>query len=546
MSVDKRIGACVRGPNRGKIVSDEHFEKKAKKNKKRAPSHDAGRDPFLETVKPMARKAWRAITSGGKAWVTVKVTTIVVSLAWVGLKGIVVPTVVSHYVEDRAEAQGVSLSVEDWSADLWDLSVTAEQLTLLAAGPYEKQELMTSDFVDFDLSLFGGLFGGGWLTEVRVREPDLHLERTLSGHWNWMDLAQVQLAPEVAADLPPAQGQPGLHYAANGRGGADTPIRGSEDAESEFVVPRLLVDGMDLAWVENLPADSAGGILQDLKASLHLDDVGVTALDLRGLVDLRPAPSRLAFEARTGEGKISFDGEGNFFSWAQPAPPAEGDVFAAFDSGPLWAPRMRVNLYLENVGAAAFARLTPNAALLPVRGSMTGNVSLAVASGQVECVADLQLRNVVLAVNEKSIFIDERRRASVEAQLADYRANGQHTFACGGLLAPGDEGGDAGYRPFLAFQTNLVRQAATEAPRQVQALAAIEHARYSEEPIDPELQRDVNQIAGGVDDEVLKWLQLADDIQRVAPARRGGIPGVSGGGGALSRIRGFGGGLRRP
>ncbi len=446
------------------------------------------------------------------------IVSVFVGSAWLSLKFIILPSVASTAVAAYAESQGIELAVGDWSADLLDLTVTAHDVTAFSRGAYAQPEVFTVHALDLDLSLWSGLFGERWLQEIRVREPKIYLERLLSGRWNWEDLAAVQLAPSVQATLPPsgsapsAPGQPGVRAASHGAGDAAPP---RAEGDGSFVVPRIRVDGMGLQWVENLPAESEGGILQELKASLFLDDVALTATDLHGLVDLRPQPSRLNLEARTGDGTISFDGRVNLFYWAQPPAPAEGNAFAALQ-GPLWSPTLEAKLYLENVGAGAFARLTPDASIVPARGTMTGTVDLRMASHQVECVANVALRDVTFAVNESSPLLG-RRRQSVEAQLADYRVTGQYQFPCGGLLA--EE-----YRPFQAFQANVVRQALSDAPRQVQALAAIEHARYSEEPIEPELQAEASRIAGGVAPEVLQWMDLAEEIHRVAPVGRRGVP----------------------
>lgn len=506
-------------------------------------------DPFLEKVKPIARKTWRALTSGGWKWATFKLAGVVLVLSGTVLKLIVLPAVLSQGVTTWAEGQGVDMAVGSWSADLLDLTVTAHQVDLFAPGAYDQKELLSTEAVDFDLSLWSGVFGDGWLSEVRVREPNLYLERLLSGRWNWQELADVHLPSEVVAALPPAASGSGMILASAGPREAATggPNRGAAVPAPDFSVPRLLIEDMALQWVENLPADSGGGLVQALRATLHLDDVTVTATDLRGLADLRPTLAGLSLEARTGDGRISFTGDANLFSWTQPPPPQEGNAFAAFD-GPVWRPILKSTLYLENVGAAAFARLTPDASILPVRGSMTGTVVLAVASGQVECAAELKLQDVAFAVNEKSPLVNERLRSQVSPQLADYRANGLHRFPCGGLLGPLEAGdGSAAYRPFQAFQTNVVRAGLAEAPRQVRALAAIEHARYSEEPIEPELRGEANRIAGSVDSEVLQWMHLANDIQRAAPRRTLDLPGSSpAAGGVLGRIPRLGGGMRRP
>lgn len=512
------------------------------------PGHPPASDPLLEKLKPIVRKAWRALRSRGWKWATFKLAAVTLSLLAIVTKLLVLPVILSIVVTDVAERYRIDLTVGDWSADLFDLRGTAHHVTVVAPGAYAEQQLLSAEAIEFDLSLWSRVSGDRWLRQVRVRKPSIHLERLLSGRWNWQDLGDVRLEPEVVANLPSASPGRDFVLASSGVPRELIEVEDTTDSEStpvipgQFVIPRLVVEGMALRWVENLPAESGGGLIRDLQATLHLDDVTVTASDLRGLVDSGMRPNELSLEARTGDGKISFTGEGNLFYWSQAPQSAEGDAFTAFVV-PLWNPFMKADLYLENVGAAAFARLTPDAAIVPVTGSMTGMVTFEVASGQVDCVADLALQDVRFAANEKSAFL-RRGHEDVRAQLADYRANGRYTFPCGGVLGPAEEGQGGGYRPFQAFQTNVVRHGLSDAPRRVRALAAIDHARYSEEPIQPELQGEVNRIAGGVDPEVLQWLQLASEIDRVAPAGpRGLSASPRGAGSILDRMRG---GFRRP
>lgn len=447
------------------------------------------------------------------------------------------PAFASGAVEVVAEGYGMDLVVEDWDASLHDLTVRAENVTFLARGAYAQEELLVAETMELDLSLWGGVFGDGWLREMRIEEPTLYLERLASGRWNWEDAGRFRLDPNRLEGIS----ERGLRTAG---------LSVDDDSVADFVLPKVVIDRMKLQWVENLPAQSGGGLIQDLRASLFVDDISLQATDLRGLVDLRPQPSELSLEARTGDGKISFDGDLNMFFWsAGSAEVSRGGMVEALEArtgpdtqvaavprGPRWSPTLQATLYLENVGAGAFARLTPDAAIVTERGTMTGTIELAMENHQVACVANVNLLDVTFKVNDRSPFLQGRRTRGVSAELANYRANGQYQFPCGGFLDDGDEE----FRPFQAFQTAVVRQGLSNASRSTRAVAELEHARYSQEALDPAVESEALLIARGVSSEVIGWLNLAHEIDRAIPGGLRPPPGAPAPGGVrrfLDRFR---------
>lgn len=477
----------------------------------------AGNDPSAEEPLLRAGKAWlRDLPRNLKRRIVSKVFLYFVmapfTAVWVSFKFVGLPLLASNTLSVWAEGQGMELTVEEWSADVLDLTATAHDITFLAPGPYAQKELLTAHSLEVDLSLWSGLFGDHWVREVRISDPSLYVERLATGRWNWQDAARLDLGSALAGALVDTGSPDGYVLAQDSRGGREV-AQELPPSEGAFVIPRLTLDGMALQWVETLPSNSGGGIVQELKASLYVDDVHLTATDLVGLLDLRPEPSRLGFEARTGSGKISFDGQANLFSWSPRTDPPAGQKLAAtgpgLGSAPglAWNPSLRGRIYLENVEAGAFARLTPTALIVPTRGSLNGTMEFAVRDRQMECIANLALRDVEFAVNSSSPLINNRTR-TVERDLASYRANGQYQFSCGGFLGTGE------FRPFQAFQTKVVREGVREAPRRVQAVAAMDHSRYSEEPIEPELEGEVAAISSSIPGEVREWLGLGLEVHR--------------------------------
>ncbi len=433
----------------------------------------------------------------GKRWLTAQVFLAFLGAPLLVLKFLVVPQVLSRAVAIYAEGHGIEMEVEDWSAEILDLTATAHGVVVFASGSYEQKEFFKADSFELDLSLWGGLSGRGWVRALRVREPEIYLERQLAGHWNWQDVMTGNAAPGVD--------------------GAD-----GGDHGSRFRLPRLEIENMALAWTENLPAGSRGGLIQTLQATLHLDDVSASATDLAGLVDLRPQPSKFTLEARTGEGRISLDSRANFFSWSEPE--QSGPAQAA-SRGPVWAPALETKIVLENVGAGVLSRLMPDAAIVPESGNMTGTVELRLAKRAVSCQASLDMRDVTFAVNPSSPLA-ARRSDRLNADLASYRANGPRQFDCSGVLASED------YRPFQAFQTNVTRTAVDRAPRTVRAVAAAEHSRYSDQPVERDVAADVDRMLRDLDPQIRSWMNLAETVSRYT-----GGQGPGGSSGFLRKLK---------
>ncbi len=403
------------------------------------------------------------------------------------IKMLIVPAIVSRAASFWADGYGIEMSVEDWSADLLDLSATAQNAVVLIPGPYAETEFLSAEAIEVDLSLSSRIFHKKWVRAVRIKEPKIYVERLLSGRWNYQDLMGSSIPSQVRVVI-----QKNEWDASTSDG------KKQLEGRHSFSLAGVSVEEMGLEWVENLPGDSKSGMIQDLKTTLFIDDISVTAKNLIGMVDLSPQrTSLLNLEARTGSGKISFTGEANLFFWKASQKEADGVD---------WTPTLKGKIYLENIGTNALARLMPDAAILPEGGTITGTIDLEVAEREVECQANLNIRDATFTANQASRFVANDASA-INAQLSGYRANGQYQFSCGGHL--GEVDGKRSYRPFQAFQTNVVRHGVDHAPKSVRVLATVEHGRYSADPVDPSLESDVDRILGKVDPKWLEWAGLA-------------------------------------
>nr|HRC85735.1 hypothetical protein [Thermoanaerobaculia bacterium] len=356
-------------------------------------------------------------------WAVAAVLAVVLLVA----KFLVIPTLAASRIYRWADSQGVEFVAQGWSGSVLGLGATAEGVKVLASGPYARKELIEARAVEFDLSFLGGLFGSGWLSGVRLVEPQIYLERLPSGRWNW----------EGAARLKP------------------------EDSGSGFALAELGARQLALDWVESLSGNGKSSSLRGLQASLRLDRANGRSNDLRALIDDRSPASPISFVVPVSQGKLHFDGRGNLFHWSAGQGPAKS-----------WTPSFEGRLDLENLPANAFVSLIPEVAIVPASGSLAGQGDLRLSEGKLECHADITYDNVTYALNPASPLVG-RSEARLAAQLAGYQAHGRLEFDCGGKLD------NPNYRPVQAFLIALIRQGLGKAPRTVRGLVEVEFGRYS-------------------------------------------------------------------
>ena len=351
--------------------------------------------------------------------------------------------VADHLVETAGEYYGAEVTVGHWSGAWFGAHATAHDVVISAPGPFARAEVFRADAVSVDLSVLRRLRSGYWIKSMTVERPSLYIERTLSGLWNW----------EAVLGSDPG---------------------GARERAAATRIERLELKDLRIEWVERLPAASGGGLVQSTTATLHLDDVQVNVERL-GATD---GETPFSFEGRTADGHVSMTGRTN---------------------RALAEPETKISLHLENVGAAAVGRLSPNARLIPASGSVSGRVELAVAGSRVDCHADLVLRNVTYTLNPFAPLRPEPR-TRVQERLAGLTVNGPAVAPCAST------GSGEHYRVIPAVQASITNAAVRDASPDVRILAAA----------------DVQQIRDG---ETVT--DLTDALQRSAAAALGRAIGGS-------------------
>jgi hypothetical protein len=452
----------------------------------------------------------------------------VVKLVWL-------PSLVERGVAAFVEGSGVELEAGDWSTDLLgDLAVEARDLVLRAPGPYGRDQLLSVRRARVDLSLFGRLRRGSWVHDVSIEDGEVYLEQLLSGRWN---SSEVFGAPELRRQVQDFE----LRFASRPDGGADE-RKGSNGAcrwSGFSCLDRVQVRDVSLEWVKNWPGQSGGGLVHTSRTSLHIDDLNGILYDLRIPLDEREMPSRFVFEGRVADGRFSIQGEGNFFSWVfeklsggdivrppvSPVPPP-----APFESGPSlvssgarplasqirWLPQGSGQLYLENVGAAAFGLVVEPAALRPIGGTISGTV--AIEFGDVyRGRGTIDVEGLQYAANRDSPLL--RGRANeIERSLDGVVIDGPVPleFAC--------SAGDCSGGPLAMAQASMTAAALSDAAPPVVAVARADRVLFSDTLATEGAELLESELAGLIGDEAAAELSelAADAILESSDPEAGG------------------------
>lgn len=290
------------------------------------------------------------------------------------------PYVLSTTVETLAEGYGLDLAVGEWDTSLSDIKIVGKDVTITTRGPYREQRLFRAHRVEFDWSLWraatGGLarLRGCWTSafgrpcplpedvfhRITVDGASLHFERSLAGAWNAEDAVHVESLDRLT------------------------------DRVARWRIPVIEGRDVSVSWVEHLPGDSGGGLVEERTSSLDFTKVTIGVTDLQVPVDDRSNGSRVTFDGQTADGQVSIAGVVNLSRWSAGA----------------WAPSYDLTFRLVNVGAATFGRFAaPDATLVPKAGRVDGEIVMARSGPTLEkCRIAVRLRDVEYAPNPRSPF----------------------------------------------------------------------------------------------------------------------------------------------
>lgn len=376
-----------------------------------------------------------------------------------------IPHVLSTAVETMAEGYGLRLTVGEWETAFSDIKVVGRDVAITTGGPYREKRLFRANRVEFDWSLMRAVSNGfarvtGCWTAVFGRPcaiPDeifhkitvdgasLHFERSLAGAWNTEDAFHVESLDHLS------------------------------DVVERWRIPAIEGEDVSISWVEHLPGDSGGGLVEQRTSSMDFTKVVIGLSNLQVPVDDRTNPARFTFDGQTADGQVSVAGTLNPSRWASGA----------------WAPSYDLTFRLVNVGAATFGRFAaPDATVLPKSGRVDGEIQMARTGPALDkCRINVRLRDVQYAPNPRSPF-SQVGGATFEQQLAQVRVSDVVSRDC---AVVGDE--QRVQRVSQTLQTLVTSSALETAPPIVRGAAVYDQAAVVEgTPATPaEITRQVKQ-----------------------------------------------------
>lgn len=316
------------------------------------------------------------------------------------------PYVLSSAVETMAAGYGLQLTVGEWDGSLTDIKVIGKDVVVTAGGPFRETRLFQADAIEFDWSLSRAV-ANGW-TRVKgcwtavflqpctlpeevfhriiVHDASLHLERSMAGAWNTAAAFDIGSLDDLSSQL---QG---------------------------WRFPAIEGRNVTVSWVEQLPGDSGGGLLEQRFSNLDFSKVTVGLANLQLPVDDRENPTRFTFDGQTADGQVSVAGLLNVSRWTAGA----------------WTPSYDLSFTLANVGAATVGRFAaPDASVVPKTGTVDGTVRLASDGERMTvCRIDVALRDVTYVANPRSPYT-RTGGTLLEQQLAPMRINEVASRDCG-------------------------------------------------------------------------------------------------------------------
>jgi hypothetical protein len=356
------------------------------------------------------------------------------------------PYVLSTTVETLAEGYGLDLHVGEWDTSFADIKLVARDVTISARGPYREARLFRAHAVEFDWSLWRAIAGGGarirdcWTSvvgrpcavpedvfhRITIDGATLHLERSLAGAWNAEDAVHVESLERLT------------------------------DRVARWRIPVIEGRDVSVSWVEHLPGDSGGGLVEERTSSMDFTKVIIGVSNLQVPIDDRANGTRVTFDGQTADGQVSIAGTMNLSRWSAGA----------------WAPSYDLTFRLVNVGAATFGRFAaPDATLVPRAGRVDGEIVMARTGATIDkCLINVRLRDVQYAPNPRSPFSKAGGEA-FESQVQQVRVSDVVARDCSVI---GDDQRDA--RVSQTLQTLVTTGALETAPPVVRGAAGYDQA----------------------------------------------------------------------
>lgn len=382
---------------------------------------------------------------------------------------------------------GVRFDARDTEVHLLSMQIVARDVTLRA--DQRSEPVFTASEVTFDGSpwtFFKGIFGpGAFYNEITIRKAELHLERSLTGDWNWRDFLDAVPADRLDAAMK------GLYR-----------IRG------------LFVEDLKVIYTEHIPGNSGSGVIQTAQATVYIDDISGSILDLMPPSAPDERPTRFQVKARSADGIVQIKGTAGLFGSHPPAGqaiPAAQIVKTTTGGAPNQAQAVelggafyQMNVYLENIGLGAYSQMVPTTRLQPTRGTLRGTLDLGRAATGISCKSNMAAENLEFAPSPKLV--------PVKAQFDQLQKDLVGFHHSGPFNPCGEDDDQVVDEPpqtattFTGLLTSFNRQTTKTAPPSVQAFAALDRQQFAGVVIDAAMTEVVNKVTGKLASKVTQMV----------------------------------------
>ena len=428
---------------------------------------------------------------------------------------------------------GLDFEAEEWSLAPFSMRAVARNVSVSA--PHEDKAVLTASEVEFRGSawtLLRGLpdmltfhvFGGQQpFNEIVIRNGELHLERSLTGHLNWADF--VEAIPQD---------------------------RFVEALAGVYRVNNVRVENFRVTYVEHMPGGSGDGLIRTMEAQVKMDEITGTLSDLRPPDTPGERPTRFKINGRSADGVVQVSGSAALFppegaprSAPGAAPDGQLRRVSINDTQPATTYPYEMSVYLENIAAAAYGRMVPVTTIVPVNGVIAGTTTIVYTGAEPTCQGSFTMTNVKFVPNPlvlsdpKDLEVVRRAVSATAPYSGPYLlCESTNLRASAGMVE----------QPAGLVLTNFTRQATRSASPAVKAIVDRDNRAMRGEAIEASL----DDLTAGLAREMGLRMVGSINARAGAAARQtlGGVagpePAAPGSGNALtSGAKSIGSGIKR-
>jgi hypothetical protein len=422
---------------------------------------------------------------------------------------------------------GLEFEAEEWSIAPFSMRAVARNVSL--SEPHGEKPVFTAAEVEFQGSawtLLRGLpdmltfhvFGGEQpFNEIVIKNAELHLERSLTGHLNWADF--IAAVPQAKVD---------------------------EALDGVYRVNNVRVENFRVTYIEHVPGGSGDGLIRTSQAQVKVDEITGNISDLVPPEAPGARPTRFKFGGRSADGTFEVTGAAALFPPRGEGGSAGGDQIRRVSTGNAAANAYpwEMSVYLDNIAAAAYGRMVPVTAIVPVNGVIAGTTTIVYAGAKPECKGSFTMTNVKFAPNPLVLGDPDDMEVVRRAVAGTPNYTGPFMLCESSLASATPAGGVE--RPAGVLLTSFTRQATRNASPAMRAIVDRDNRAMRGEEVDGSLDALTSALAQEMGLRLLGRVDgRAETAARQNLAERGGSAGKGTGNALTSGVKSVGSGIKR-